>query len=116
MRWALVPHYHKGSLAEYKPILNNCRVETIEEKTTFKVPLRNGKRCVILAEGYVLLLFYLSLTFTFIFIQDFLNGKKMFLRHRISFIKIKHLLRKNIIQMLILIKFSMASIKINFHY
>lgn len=53
MRWSLVPHYHKGSLADYKPILNNCRVETIEEKSTFKVPLRNGKRCVILAEGYV---------------------------------------------------------------
>jgi len=53
MRWSLVPHYHKGNLAEYKPILNNCRVETIEEKPTFKVPLKNGRRCVILAEGYV---------------------------------------------------------------
>jgi putative SOS response-associated peptidase YedK len=53
MRWSLVPHYHKGNLAEYKPILNNCRVETIEEKPTFKVPLRNGRRCIILAEGYV---------------------------------------------------------------
>ncbi len=51
MRWSLIPHYHKGSLTEYKPILNNCRVETIEEKPTFKVPLRNGRRCVILAEG-----------------------------------------------------------------
>ena len=28
------------------------KLETIEEKPTFKVPLRNGKRCVILAEGY----------------------------------------------------------------
>lgn len=52
MRWSLVPHYHKGRLTEYKHILNNCRVETIEEKATFKVPLHNGKRCVILAEGY----------------------------------------------------------------
>ena len=60
MRWALVPHYHKGSLTEYKTILNNCRVETIDEKLTFKVPLRNGKRCVILAEGY-------SLTFCFFY-------------------------------------------------
>jgi putative SOS response-associated peptidase YedK len=51
MRWSLVPHYYKGSLAQFKPILNNCRVETIEEKPTFKVPLKNGKRCVILAEG-----------------------------------------------------------------
>ncbi|CAF0916191.1 unnamed protein product [Adineta steineri] len=52
MRWSLVPHYHKGSLNEYKPILNNCRVETIEEKPTFNVPLKNGRRCVILAEGF----------------------------------------------------------------
>ncbi|UJR33499.1 hypothetical protein I4U23_020944 [Adineta vaga] len=52
MRWSLVPHYHRGNLAEYKPILNNCRVETIEEKPTFKVPFQNGKRCVILAEGF----------------------------------------------------------------
>jgi len=52
MRWSLIPHYHKGSLTDYKPILNNCRVETIEEKPTFKVPLRNGRRCVILAEGF----------------------------------------------------------------
>ncbi|CAF3950914.1 unnamed protein product [Rotaria magnacalcarata] len=52
MRWSMVPNYHKGSLHEYKPILNNCRVETIDEKPTFKVPLRNGKRCVILAEGF----------------------------------------------------------------
>ena len=51
MRWSLVPHYHKGSLAEFKPILNNCRVETIEEKPTFKVPFKNGKRCVVLCEG-----------------------------------------------------------------
>ena len=53
MRWALVPHYYKGTLAEFKPILNNCRAETIDEKPTFKAPLKNGQRCVILAEGFV---------------------------------------------------------------
>ena len=76
MRWSLVPHYHKGSLADYKPILNNCRVETIEEKSTFKVPLRNGKRCVILAEGYVECD---SCFFSALFdCSDFLNGRKRY--------------------------------------
>jgi hypothetical protein len=69
MRWSLVPHYHKGSLAEYKPILNNCRVETIEEKPTFKIPLRHGKRCVILAEGYAGHLIFDSLFFSFRFFE-----------------------------------------------
>jgi putative SOS response-associated peptidase YedK len=53
MRWSLVPHYYKGSLSEFKPVLNNCRSETIDEKPTFKRPLRNGQRCVVLAEGYI---------------------------------------------------------------
>ena len=53
MRWSLVPHYYKGNLSEFKPVLNNCRSETIEEKPSFKGPLKNGQRCVVLAEGYV---------------------------------------------------------------
>ena len=52
MRWSLVPHYFKGNLNEFKPILNNCRSETIDEKPSFKGPLKNGRRCVILAEGF----------------------------------------------------------------
>ncbi len=89
MRWSLVPHYHKGSLTDYKPILNNCRVETIEEKPTFKVPLRNGKRCVILAEGYVrhLLLFYSKFLF---FYSDFSNGRRMYRKHLILSMKLNH--------------------------
>lgn len=52
MRWSLVPHYYKGSLFEFKPVLNNCRSETINVKPTFKRPLKHGRRCVILAEGF----------------------------------------------------------------
>ena len=52
MRWALVPNYYKGKLSDFKPILNNCRSETIEDKPSFKRPLKTGQRCVILAEGY----------------------------------------------------------------
>jgi len=53
MRWSLVPHYYKGSLTEFKPVLNNCRSETIDQKPTFKGPLKHGRRCVVLAEGYI---------------------------------------------------------------
>jgi putative SOS response-associated peptidase YedK len=52
MRWSLIPPYHKGSLAEFKLVLNNCRSETIDVKPSFKRPLKNGQRCVILAEGF----------------------------------------------------------------
>jgi hypothetical protein len=52
MRWSLIPYYYKGSTAEFKPVLNNCRSETIDEKPTFKGPLKNGRRCVVLAEGF----------------------------------------------------------------
>lgn len=52
MRWSLVPHFFKGKLNEFKLILNNCRSETIDEKASFKGPLKNGQRCVILAEGF----------------------------------------------------------------
>lgn len=31
----------------------NCRAEGILEKPTFAVPLKKGRRCVVLAEGYV---------------------------------------------------------------
>ncbi len=95
MRWSLVPHYHKGSLAEYKPILNNCRVETIEEKSTFKVPLRNGRRCVILAEGYVQYFLYFENYFIH---SDFSNGRRMYRKHLILSMKLNHSLMKNIIQ------------------
>lgn len=52
MRWSLIPHYYKGNWNEFKPILNNCRSETINEKASFKGPLKNGRRCVVLAEGF----------------------------------------------------------------
>jgi putative SOS response-associated peptidase YedK len=51
MRWSLVPQYHKGNLADFKLILNNCRTETMREKPLFKVLLNKGQRCVVLAEG-----------------------------------------------------------------
>lgn len=51
MRWSLIPSYHKGSVSDYKFVLNNCRAETIDEKSTFKQPLKKGQRCVVLAEG-----------------------------------------------------------------
>ena len=53
MRWSLVPNYYKGTLNEFKPILNNCRSETINQRPTFRKPFQHGQRCIILAEGYI---------------------------------------------------------------
>ena len=97
MRWSLVPQYHKGSLSEFKPILNNCRAETIDEKTSFKQPLKKGQRCVILAEGYLQIYFY-RFIFYWIFVVDSSNGRRMLRKHLISSIKLNHLSTKNIIQ------------------
>jgi len=52
MRWGLIPQWHKGDRASFKAMHNNCRGETISEKSTFSVPFSKGKRCVVIAEGY----------------------------------------------------------------
>ena len=51
MRWGLIPQWHKGDRASFKTMHNNCRGETVSEKSTFSVPFAKGKRCVIIAEG-----------------------------------------------------------------
>ncbi|KAF6020613.1 HMCES [Bugula neritina] len=52
MRWGLIPQWHKGDRASFKAMHNNCRGETISEKSTFSVPFSKGKRCVVIAEGF----------------------------------------------------------------
>ncbi|CAF2581484.1 unnamed protein product [Rotaria sp. Silwood2] len=76
MRWSLVPSYYKGNLNEFKPVLNNCRSETIDQKPTFKRPLKNGQRCVVLAEGFFEWKKNVSKTPFFIYqTEPFLNEK-----------------------------------------
>lgn len=55
MKWGLVPSWHRGDPASFGYKMNNARIETITGKKSFKAPLEKGRRCVVLAEGLVLL-------------------------------------------------------------
>lgn len=49
MKWGLVPHWSKDPKIGYKMI--NARSEGIEEKPSFRGPLKNG-RCLVIADGF----------------------------------------------------------------
>ena len=49
MKWGLVPHWSKDSKIGYKMI--NARSEGIEEKPSFRGPLKKG-RCLVIADGF----------------------------------------------------------------
>jgi len=49
MRWGLVPFWSKDIKIGYKMI--NARAETVDEKTSFKRPLKD-KRCLVLTNGF----------------------------------------------------------------
>ena len=49
MRWGLVPFWAKDVKIGYKMI--NARSETVDEKTSFKKPLKD-KRCLVLTNGF----------------------------------------------------------------
>ena len=49
MKWGLVPHWSKDPKIGYKMI--NARSEGIEEKPSFKTPLKR-KRCIVMADGF----------------------------------------------------------------
>ncbi len=53
MKWGLTPSWHKGDPYKVEYETNNCRAEGMLMKRTYKVPLEKGRRCVILAEGYI---------------------------------------------------------------
>lgn len=49
MKWGLVPYWSKDPKIGYKMI--NARAEGIEQKPSFKIPLKR-KRCLIMADGF----------------------------------------------------------------
>ena len=49
MKWGLVPHWSKDPKIGFKMI--NARSEGIQEKPSFKTPLRQ-RRCLVLADGF----------------------------------------------------------------
>lgn len=51
MYWGLVPFWHKGQLKDMNLSTNNARIETLIQKPMFSVPLKKGRRCVVIADG-----------------------------------------------------------------
>ncbi|KAK2710440.1 abasic site processing protein HMCES-like isoform X2 [Artemia franciscana] len=52
MIWGLIPPWHKGTQKDHGLTTNNCRVETIQSKKLYSTPLKKGKRCVVLCDGF----------------------------------------------------------------
>ncbi|CAL1545409.1 unnamed protein product [Lymnaea stagnalis] len=52
MKWGMTPSWHQGDPFKIPYETNNCRAEGMLEKKTYKVPLKKGFRCVILADGF----------------------------------------------------------------
>lgn len=53
MLWGLIPSWHDGDSSSFKLKMNNARSDGLLSKASFKKPLQEGKRCVILCDGYV---------------------------------------------------------------
>ena len=53
MKWGLVPSWYRGDPSSFGYKMNNARIESITEKKSFKGALEKGRRCVVLAEGLV---------------------------------------------------------------
>jgi putative SOS response-associated peptidase YedK len=50
MRWGLIPRWAKDASIGYSTF--NARAETIDQMASFKAPWREGKRCLIMTEGF----------------------------------------------------------------
>ena len=51
MKWGLVPSWHKGEPSSFGTMLNNCRLDGITEKPSFRGALSKGQRCVVVVDG-----------------------------------------------------------------
>lgn len=51
MKWGLVPNWHKGEPSSFGTMLNNCRLDGITEKPSFRGALSKGQRCVVVVDG-----------------------------------------------------------------
>lgn len=50
-RWWFVPHWHKGDVRAWKQTTFNARIETADQKPTFRTAWASG-RCVVPVSGY----------------------------------------------------------------
>ena len=51
MKWGLVPSWRKAEAKSPTPLLNNCRLEGILEKPSFRSAVEKRRRCVVVADG-----------------------------------------------------------------
>ncbi|XP_050424764.1 abasic site processing protein HMCES [Adelges cooleyi] len=52
MVWGMIPPWHKGKINDHGLTTNNCRVESLTTSKLFQTPLTEGKRCVVVCEGF----------------------------------------------------------------
>ena len=53
MKWGLVPSWRNaGQSKSHSPLLNNCRLEGMLEKPSFRSAVEKRRRCVVVADGY----------------------------------------------------------------
>lgn len=52
MVWGMIPFWHKGDYRKHGLSTNNCRLEHMLDSKMYAGPFRQGRRCVILCEGF----------------------------------------------------------------
>jgi len=68
MRWGLIPSWYHGDINSIEYKMNNARSDGMLEKTSFKRPLQSGRRCVVVADGYLLSFIYLFISLSHSFV------------------------------------------------
>ncbi|OXU26817.1 hypothetical protein TSAR_005048 [Trichomalopsis sarcophagae] len=52
MYWSLIPPWYKGDLNDWNALTHNARVENLKESKIYSASLSEGKRCVVVMEGF----------------------------------------------------------------
>lgn len=52
MMWGMIPPWHKGDIKTHGLSTNNCRLENMNNSKLYSPAFSNGKRCVVLCEGF----------------------------------------------------------------
>ena len=60
MRWGLIPSWYHGDVSSIEYKMNNARSDGMLVKTSFSRPLKSGRRCVVVADGFLLYVVYFA--------------------------------------------------------
>ncbi|XP_051172204.1 abasic site processing protein HMCES isoform X2 [Leptopilina boulardi] len=52
MLWGMIPPWNQGDYKKHKLSTHNARIEDLENSKMYMPPLRNGKRCIAIVEGF----------------------------------------------------------------